>query len=593
MVFLAATPSYAQPPCEVEGALPQERVTLQLDRNVCLAGETIWFKAWCFLDGQLEQQLSKVLYVEVFDETGKAIVQEKYVLKANKAAGAIRIPEDAASKYYFLKAYTRYMRNFPSARFHYQQIIIANPFIEKPSIQAGPSVAGESLGNLPVRPPARHPVANQLQVALSQEKYQPRQPIRFSVSSEKPLTADLSATVRLKGLGNQPAPEVLRQNQWLQAACQEDPFCRPSHLSENLPGDPSNSERREDTLPLHAGDLQWLPETRGLTVSGFIQNEHDERVAAAPAIVAVLQKGPMLHIGLADEEGAFTICLQNMQHQKVLFAGTPNEKHKVLIRNDFDTSLPEITTVPLQFDSAVHRLLEAVNLDQQLDQAYPEHKTQPVFQPRPLNVPPTNLLSPDRRIVLSDFIRVSTMTEVFREIVAGVALRKKEGEAGLSVFNDGQQKWYDSPLVLLDNVPVFNTEALLEIDPAQVEAIEVYDSDYILGDHTIGAIVSVITQTDDFAGYQWGKQVAFTTFKAFAAPQVFEQVAHQEKSHHPDFRPVLYWQPDLHLKKGQGEEAVTVLAPDRPGVYEVAVQGFTDSGAACWGYGTFEVVRGR
>ena len=588
--FFVATPSHSQLPCEAL-PLPQEQVSLHLDRNVCLAGETIWFKAWCFLDGQLERELSKVLYVEIFDETGKAIVQQKYLLTGNKAAGSIRIPEDAATKYYFLKAYTRYMRNFSTARFHYQQIVIVNPFIENATIPAGPAAFGERPGGAPVPPTASHTPERYLQVALSQEKYSPREPIRFSINSKKPITAELSTVVRLKGLGNQPAPGVLHQNRWLQASCQDDPFCKPGLHPEREPDGQAPSPVQKEGRPLNAGDLQWLPETRGLTISGFVQNEQGERVTDAAAIVAVLQEAPMLHKGLTDEEGAFTVGLQHMQHQKALFAGTPNENHKVLIRNDFDTDLPAITTVPLQFDAALHRLLESLNLHQQLDQAYPQHKTEPVFQPAPLHIPPTNLLGPDRRIVLGNFINVPTMEEVFREITTGVALRKKEGEQGLSVFNDIQQKWYDSPLVLLDNVPVFNIEELLKIDPAQVEAVEVYDSDYILGDFTIGGIVSVLTKTEDFAGYEWGAQAAFTTFTAFAAPRAFEQVAQQDKSHYPDFLPVLFWQPGLPLHPEKPAEEITVLAPDRPGAYEIVVQGFTNSGEACLGYAVFEVVR--
>jgi hypothetical protein len=128
--FLCAIQLPAQSPCE-ELPLPQEQVTVHLDRNVCLAGETIWFKAWCFLDGQLEQELSKVLYIEIFDETQKAIVQEKFLLNNNKAAGSIRIPEDVPSKYYFLKAYTRYMRNFPSPIFTTNKLLLPTLLLKK------------------------------------------------------------------------------------------------------------------------------------------------------------------------------------------------------------------------------------------------------------------------------------------------------------------------------------------------------------------------------------------------------------------------------------------------------------------------------
>lgn len=588
--FFSAIPAQAQSNCE-ELSLPKEQVTLQLDRNVCLAGETIWFKAWCFLDGQLEQGMSKVLYVEIFDETQKAIVQEKYLLNSNKAAGSIHIPEDVPSKYYFLKAYTRYMRNFSPTHFHYQQIIIVNPFIEKGSIQAKTTNSDQSQDSTPAQPYVSRAPENLLQIELDKKKYRTRQEISFQVNSLNPITAELSTTVRLKGLGNQPAQEVMLQNKWLLASCQEDPFCRQFSLTENLSNNSSNSQGQKNALPLNPNSLQWLPETRGLTISGLLQNDKGEDVAGVLAMVAVLQEAPMLYMGTTDEQGYFTICLQNMQYQKDLFVGTPNEKNKVLIRNDFEPDLPEITTVPLQFDSTLHSLLESLNLNQQLKRIYPKNKTQTVFQTDPLNIPSTNILTPDRRILLSDFIEVSSMSEVFKELTTGLILRKEEGKDNLSVFNSDQQKWYRSPLILLDNVPIFNIAELLKIDPAKVEAIELYHSDYILGDYMIGAIISIISKTDNFAGYKWGKQIAFTTFKNFAVPQAFEQVVHLEKSHYPDFRPVLYWQPYLTLKQQKVSETISIYAPDRPGIYEILVQGFTNLGEACFGYVTFEVVK--
>jgi len=589
-IFFSAIQAPAQALCE-ELPLPREGVTLHLDRNVYLAGETIWFKAWCFLNGRLEQAMSKVLYVEIFDETQKVIVQEKYLLSNNKTAGSIIIPEDVPSKYYFLRAYTLYMRNFSSAYFHYQQITIVNPFIKKGSIEVKANDPGQSQENTPAQQYVSHAAENLLQIELNKNKYQPRQQIEFQINSLKPVAVDLSIAVRLKGLGNQPAPKVMLQNEWLLASCQEDPFCRQSYLIESPSDNPSNPQEQKNALSLDAKHLQWLPETRGLTISGLLQNDKEENVAGALTMVAVLQEEPMLYMGTTDKQGAFTISLQHMQHQKNLFVGTSDEKNNVLIRNDFDSNFPEITTVPLEFDSTLHSLLESLNLHQQLYRIYPKNKTQPVFQIDQPNIASTNILEPDRRFILAEFIKVSTMPEVFKELTSGISLRKKEDKDELTVFNPEQEKWSDSPLILLDNVPVFNIAELLKIDPAKIEAIEIFHSGYVLGDYTIEAIISIISKTDNFAGYQWGKQVAFTTFKSFSTPQLFKQVVHLEKSHYPDFRPVLYWQPNLQLKQQMVSEPISTFAPDRPGEYEILVQGFTKQGAACMGYVTFEVVQ--
>lgn len=591
VLFMGKPPLPAQVPCGGR-LLPQEQIVLHLDRNVCLAGETLWFKAWCFLDGELKRSMSQVLYLEVFDESGKAIIQQKHLLKNNTTAGSIYIPEDVPGKYYFLKAYTRYMRNFSSDRFHYQQLVIANPYIENARIIAEDPAVIEQEARLSYPGEVRYDTGQQIRISLAQEQVPPRQSVGFSISSPEQLTASLSVTVRLKGLGNQPAPQVMRRNAWLQASCAQDPYCQ--SFAFPVPGSDAAIEEWAATPPVLDGEqLEWLPETRGLTISGFIQNGQEERASGIPLTAAVLQQEPMVHMGMTDESGAFTLSLQAMKQQKDVFVGTPEANHKIFIRNDFDTNLPPITVVPLQFDSSLHQLLSGLNLHQQLARAYSGHETATVFRPELLDMASTNILAPDRRIVLADYIEVPTMAEVFNEITTGVTLRKSGGATRLSVFNPEDQEWVDHPLVLLDNVPVYDIEALLEIDPAVVEAVEVFHSDYIIGDFTVEAIVAIKTQTDDFAGYQWSEQVAFTAFTAYAIPQPFEQVVDSGKRHLPDFRPVLYWKPDLQLSSRQPEERITVIAPDHPGVYEVVVQGFTPSGAPCLGYATFEVLQER
>ena len=533
--------------------------------------------------------MSKVLYIEIFDENQKTIVQEKYLLNNNKASGSFTIPEDVQSKHYYLRAYTRYMRNFSIAYFHYQQLTIVNPYIEGGTTEISKADAIDKSYPTLASPQSDIAFGKQLQIEPEKEKYQFREPIRIHIKSPEPISAELSAVVRLKGLGNQPSSPVVNKNEWLLAACLEDPYCRKAYADEGRVVQSLDKGGAKEADTLSAGQLHWRPETRGLTISGVVQNEKKENVVGALSMVSVLQKEPLLYLGTTDEQGAFTICLHHLQDQKELFVGTPNEKNNVLIRKDFDTNFPDITNIPLKYDSTVHRLLEALHLHQQLVRVYPPSEKQVVYQPNSINGVATNILSPDRRIALDDFIQMATMSEVFTEITPGVLLRKKEGKERLSVFNAEQQKWYDSPLILLDNVPVFNISELLKIDPAKIEAIEMYNSNYFLGDYTLDAIISITSKTDNFATYQWGEQVAFTVFNGFAVSQPFEQVVQEGESHFPDFRPVLFWQPDLKLTPQKGSETIAVFAPDRPGVYEVVVQGFTASGEACFGHRTIEV----
>ena len=560
--LLSAFYLQAQSACD-DLPLPKERIDLHLDRNICFAGETVWFKAWCFLDEQLEIEMSKVLYVEIFDENQKAIVQEKYLLEHNIATGSIQIPEDVSSKHYTLRAYTRYMRNFSSADFHYQRVTIVNPFIEGESVKV-PKSDFDNIKNKDTSKQHAHEPSNKLiEVTLNKNTYNVREKIEFQISGLKSISAELSAVVRMQGLGHQSSPQMIELN-------------------------PS----KDTILPYkNISQLQWRPETRGLTISGLIKSKKNKKIEGALSMVSVLQEKPLLYLGTTDDKGVFTICLHDMNDQKDLHVSTPNNENIILIRNDFENNFPEIKNIPLQFDSSMHATLDALNLNQQLERSYSKNKTQAVFQNKQVNTPSTNILTPDRRVNLADFVKMPSMTEVFEEITPGVLLRKKGGQPSLSVFNSDQQKTYDSPLVLLDNAPVYDIAALLKIDPSKIEAIEIFSTDYFLGNSTLGSIISIISKSDNFGAYKWGDQAAFTKFKTYSIAQPFEQVLYDEKSRIPDFRPVLYWQPNLRLEDQKSNASITLYAPDRPGTYEVLIQGFTDSGEACYAYASFEVVR--
>ena len=117
--------------------LPAEKVVLQIDKERCLAGDSLWFIAYCLqADGKVST-LSKVLYVEIFDAAKKIFVQQKFKLTDGKSHGTIAIPESVTSGYYFLRAYTQYMRNYSPLDYYYQRLMIVNPELEPGSIAAG------------------------------------------------------------------------------------------------------------------------------------------------------------------------------------------------------------------------------------------------------------------------------------------------------------------------------------------------------------------------------------------------------------------------------------------------------------------------
>jgi hypothetical protein len=92
---------------------PQEKTYLQTDRSNYLAGETIQFKAYNVLY-EKASILSKVVYVDMADASGKVLQKNMLKLNNGSANGSIDIGVNIPSGKYYLRCYTLWMLNFPS-----------------------------------------------------------------------------------------------------------------------------------------------------------------------------------------------------------------------------------------------------------------------------------------------------------------------------------------------------------------------------------------------------------------------------------------------------------------------------------------------
>jgi TonB-dependent Receptor Plug Domain len=104
---------------------PQEKIYLHFDKPYYMAGETMWFKGYLF-DGITHKidSVSRVLYVDLIDETQGKIIATRTLKCDGSTHGDILLPDSLAEGMYQIRAYTNYMRNFSEEFFFRQEIKI-------------------------------------------------------------------------------------------------------------------------------------------------------------------------------------------------------------------------------------------------------------------------------------------------------------------------------------------------------------------------------------------------------------------------------------------------------------------------------------
>jgi hypothetical protein len=85
-----------------------ERVFIHTDKSTCVAGDTIWYKAYLF-DGITPGSYSTNIFVELIDEKGIVLFTHKLPVFSGAAIGNFEIRDSLGHGYYFLRAYTPQM----------------------------------------------------------------------------------------------------------------------------------------------------------------------------------------------------------------------------------------------------------------------------------------------------------------------------------------------------------------------------------------------------------------------------------------------------------------------------------------------------
>jgi hypothetical protein len=110
------------------GPLFTETVWITTDRQIYLSGDNIPFAAIVLeSDSWLPAGLSRVVRVELLDSAGKMISGGEYLLEESRTSNSLAIPAGATSGWYYLRAYTNWMRNRPDLTQSYLPLKIVSP----------------------------------------------------------------------------------------------------------------------------------------------------------------------------------------------------------------------------------------------------------------------------------------------------------------------------------------------------------------------------------------------------------------------------------------------------------------------------------
>ena len=387
----------------------------------------------------------------------------------------------------------------------------------------------------------------------------------------------------------------------------ENPQLLPTYLDDKLMNDSSFLQQMEAVLwifdnnlqsgrlalePLHKDmEKEWLPETRGITIRGEVTNSKTGIPEPyCDVYIAVLGNNPQLHVYTTNQQGEFFFSLKHICGLQSLYLCIGNKQDddlEILVNSDFVRDFPSFYAAPLILDTSTRRFIEDLYVNAQVKEYFVEKDTSVTLgKQKAIRFP-----EPDESILLDDYIPFPTLKDVINEIVPFVRVARKGDDFSLVVLDKKTNQSYGNPLILLDDLPVFNVNELLKISPELINRISVMNSTYAYGEHIFRGIVFLETTTNNFAGMVLPASSTFLEFQAMENQVTYAPPEHREKDKRfPDFRNLLFWEPETMV----GKDGVTVsfFCSDDPGEYEVIVRGISENGKKAFGSAVF-VVRDK
>ena len=200
----------------------------------------------------------------------------------------------------------------------------------------------------------------------------------------------------------------------------------------------------------------------------------------------------------------------------------------------------------------------------------------------------------DKQYLLDNYTRFPTMKEVMKEYVSEVIVRKQDNRDIFRIIKGKQDVHSQNPLILLDNIPIFDITNVLAFNPIKIEKIEIIKDNFIFeGGIPVHGVINYKTYDGDAMEEMALDPRLFTTAyeghqipRTYYAPMYGDDIKGNNPK--PDFRNLLYWAPNITLETNEIKN-LKFYTSDRKGSYMGVVEGIGEDGALFYKTFTFSV----
>ncbi len=508
-----------------------KKLNLSTDRCIYNVSGTLNFQVSYIQDSRLSTiAQSKVLMLDLLAPNGTILYKGKFPIDSLGATGAFTIPSGILTGSYYLRAYTRTMKNMNPAYFSYQLIQIINPY----EIQTLQPETQQVLDSIPYFFPD-----SLCKIHLAKEHFKQNEMIQVELQDFNPQLQPHTLSVSV-------IPEQ-------------------SYFNSQAPPIISNEDVKHTTFHTEAD---------GILLEGLVRDSATQKpLVYASVQLTIFNEAHKLYSTYSDTSGHFAFNIKDLEGNLDLFisaTGKRNELPEVMISNDFCTEKVKLPYIPFNPYLINSKANNQIATSQQLESIYAQ-KDKPEKSD-------SNAYyfygKPNLAIDIKTFIALPTIQDYVTDLMYNVRVVKHKGVPYFECMGPPSELRIFAPLVMIDLVAFTDAATVLALNPKKLKRIEIINQPYLIGDQTFGGIIHFITQNNDMGGTELPKSGKFFNYQFFE-PNA-QNIDTLRAASSPYLANTLYWNPAIQIHNNNS--VLEFKTNDRKGNYSIIVNGYTKDG---------------
>ncbi len=562
----------------------KEELYIRTDRDIYITGEQVWFKVYERNSlNHTPWDISKVAYLELLDKNNFPLRQLKIKTDGKSGSSVFILPENISSGNYIIRAYTNWMKNWTTDLFYYKTISVINPFenidhlkLPSDSVIADPGddpshfiVAGENKNKLPEWSSSNDGNKHfNYNIVFQKQEHSARENVKIAISATdmagNPVETNMSVSVA-------------------------------KSVTVNFPGMSGTGGFND---PDYQGNtfsrLDYLPELEGHLISGSMRlKATDEPLVKTDISLSYVGKTARCQFGKTNENGEFNFVVKEPGVNEIVIQPLSPDVggYYIDLNQPFSDTFSDFEPATFYLDSSKISEINNVIISMQINNIYEPFRHE--MERSSGSAIPDFYGKPENTIRMSDYIELTSLREVIKEIIPNVYTQKQNGKYDFKLINKFRgQPFENKPLVLVDGVPIYDLEKVLGINSKEIERADIINTRYFYSENIFDGIVSFITKKGNLSAMEFDNSIFRQVYegcqikKNFYSPDYSTSL--MKESRIPDYRNTLYWNPDLRTTK-DGKTEIEFFTSDESVEYTIIVEGISSAGTTGFSTATLNV----